>query len=456
MKKNFFTFFKIYLFNWFFILAFFLYNVVDDDTSFKQAFITFFELLFSNISFLIFSHFLFLIFSLVFLIVRYFFRLYKKKGIRPVLKGVLLKIILPFTIIYSSYSFIVYNNTNENFNYTWDTTVENNSGHSLEKYLKDGKHRGMSVFGWRKENKEAIDRLVKNNIEWATVIPFLYQDDDNSNQVRLRSKNGKWSRQDSIFIHAINDLHEKGMYAHLKPHLWLGDGWRSNLKITSKKDWDSWFESYEKEILHYAKMAEETNAELFCIGTELRSSILNNNHDKWISLIKKIRTIYKGKLTYAANWDREFKEVTFWKELDYIGIQAYFPLTKNENPELNEIKAGWERHIEKMEALSHEHDKPILFTEVGYKSEASATIKPWEWDSFFSSLTKKKSDRTQQLAYEAMFEMLWEKDWFSGAYIWDWGTRSKKENAAKSLNFSPQFKPAENTIAKWYGKSITN
>jgi hypothetical protein len=40
----------------------------------------------------------------------------------------------------------------------------------------------------------------------------------------------------------------------------------------------------------------------------------------------EIRKIYTGKLTYAANWD-DFDKVPFWKELDYIGIDAYFPLS---------------------------------------------------------------------------------------------------------------------------------
>jgi len=450
MKKKLITFLKVYIFGWIFMLTFFLFNAVDEDTSLSSALIFFFRS-FLNIVFLLFSHSFILIIYLIFLIIRYFFRIYRKKGWRMALKGMTLKLILPFLIIYGSFKFIINRNTFENYNYTWDATVENNSGHSKKHYISDGKHRGMSVFGWRKDNKEAVSKLVKNNIEWAAVIPFLYQDNENSNQIRLRNKTNTWSKQDSVFINAINDLHEKGMYAHLKPHLWLGEGWRSNLKITSEENWNTWFESYEKEILHYAKMAEQTNAELFCIGTELRSSVLNVKRERWLSLIKKIRTIYNGKITYAANWDREFKEVTFWDELDYIGVQAYFPLTKNKNPELHEIKNGWNKHIENLEALSKKYNRPILFTEVGYKSEVSATIKPWEWDSFFSKLTKKKSDRTQQLAYEAMFEVLWDKDWYAGAYIWDWGARSKEKYASGSLNFSPQFKPAQNIIAKWYG-----
>jgi hypothetical protein len=45
-------------------------------------------------------------------------------------------------------------------------------------------------------------------------------------------------------------------------------------------------------------------------------------------------------LTYAANWDK-YDQVSFWDELDFIGIQAYFPLTDQTNPSAEEIKKGW-------------------------------------------------------------------------------------------------------------------
>ena len=105
-------------------------------------------------------------------------------------------------------------------------------------------------------------------------------------------------------------------------------------------------------------------------------------------------------------------------------------------------------------SLSHKHNKPILFTEIGYRSDVSTTIKPWEWNSISNLLVNQKSDKAQQLAYEAMFAQLWDKDWFSGCYLWEWNTQTSEEYAKESFDFSPRFKPAENTIAKWYQKVV--
>ncbi len=318
-------------------------------------------------------------------------------------------------------------------------------------FVKDGKHRGVSVFGWDQDNETAIVELLRNNVEWVAVTPFFYQRDQQTVEINVPEEIGKWSRRDSLFIRSIQQLHAKGIHVQLKPHLWMRGGWRSNIKLPSDDAWDKWFESYRKNMIHYAQMAEMTKVELLCIGTELKTSV-KKQPKKWHSLVKEIKTIYSGKLTYAANWDGEFELIDFWHELDYIGIQAYFPLTKRKNPELDDIKRGWVRHIKKIEAFSKKHNTPILFTEVGYKSEAFATIKPWEWDSFYGILLNTKSNRTQQLAYEAMFELLWAKDWFAGVYIWQWDTRTPIENTHENLDFSPRYKPAENILAKWYGK----
>ncbi|MDT0607092.1 glycoside hydrolase family 113 [Croceitalea rosinachiae] len=344
-------------------------------------------------------------------------------------------------------------NANENYNFSWDDTLMNADLISNDFYKLDQMHRGMSVFGWDSTtNDAAIDSLIKANIEWVAVIPFIDQEDETSKTVRRPIQaNAEWSSRDSTFIETIKTIHKKGLHVQLKPHLWTFEGWRANLNLDSDVEWDTWFDSYEAYILYYARMAELTNAELFCIGTELKTSI-KRQPKRWIALIKKVRNIYSGKLTYAANWHDEYEFIKFWNELDFIGIQAYFPLTKNKNPDLETIEKGWPKHITKLEKLYQTYKKPILFTEIGYKSDARATIKPWEWGSYLSVLSEKKSDRTQRLAYEAFFKQLWHKNWFAGAYFWQWHTYSEIGDADLNLDFSPRFKPAENTMAKWYGK----
>ncbi|MBL4605233.1 MAG: hypothetical protein JKY02_06125 [Flavobacteriaceae bacterium] len=390
---------------------------------------------------LLLVHAIFILFYLFFLTSRYFIRVYKKKGIKTAIKQLFFRLITPILLIVITLKLILYNNNNEQFDYQWDATVENTSDTIQNLFSIDGKHRGMSVYDFGRSNRTTYTELIKTNIEWVQILPYFYQESETTKEIRTIKELGVWSRRDSAFIKGIQNLHTQNIRVQLKPHLWMSSGWRSNINFENEEDWNTWFESYKKTMLHYAMMAEKTQTELYCIGTELRSSI-KHQPKKWKELIKEIKSIYSGKLTYAANWDGEFNDVGFWDELDYIGIQGYFPLTEESNPDLESILEGWKSHVDTLKSLSEKHQKKILFTEVGYRPDASATKKPWEWGSVFSQFYQKKSEKTQYLAFEALYLQLWNKDWFAGTYIWQWN----------NSDFEIKGKPAENSVAKWYSK----
>ena len=452
MKKEIFIVLKIYLLTWLIVVGWFVVRSFSPDLSLSETFVQLWDLL-SYRQFVIAIHVFFGILYLLYLLIRYFVRIFKKNGFTKMLKQLFLRLALPVSVFVFTVNFIFNSNTTDNYKYSWNYDVENNTELASEYYKIDGKHRGMSVFGWRDNIDSSISELTKNNIEWVAVIPFLDQKDEQAEKMSAPQKMGHWSRRDSVFIKSIDMLHKRGINVMLKPHLWLTSGWRSNLKLKSRKHWNTWFETYKINMLHYAQMAEMTGVELICIGTELRTSI-EAQPEQWKQLIKEIRAIYRGQLTYAANWDGEFDKIDFWDELDYIGIQAYFPLTNHKSPSLNEIMDGWDAHIATLDSLHRKYDKPILFTEIGYRSDLSSTIKPWEWNSLKNMLNNQKSDQSQQLAYEAMFNKLWHKNWFAGCYFWQWHTHTSKENAEQSLDFSPRYKPAENTMAKWYKTAV--
>ncbi len=437
MKKEVFAVLKTYIFTLFVVCAILLFN--NKPARIAEMLLV----LFTNKKGLIFFHSLFLIFYLLFLLTRYFIRVYKKSGGIVMFKRLILRFFVPMLLVFLVIKYIIHTNSNENYAYTWDYSVENTNEISKDKYAYDGKHRGMSVYRIDRNDYSQIAKLVKTNVEWVSLFPYIYQEDQHSKEMRTPEKIGRWTRQDSVFIQSIKEVHRKGMHVMLKPHLWMSEGWRSNITLDTNADWNTWFESYRKNILHYAEMAAFTKVELLCIGTEFKSAV-KSQPEQWKKLIRDIKKVYSGKLTYAANWDDEFNLVDFWDQLDYIGIQAYFPLTKVESPDIESIKQGWNIHIDKLEAISEKYNKPILFTEIGYRDDTQATIKPWEWGSVFNVLYKKKSAKTQQLAYRALFEKLWHKEWFAGSYAWEWN----------SSDFPIKSTPSQNTIARWYGKEI--
>ncbi len=109
----------------------------------------------------------------------------------------------------------------------------------------------------------------------------------------------------------------------------------------------------------------------------------------WRYLIQAVRKLYRGKLTYAANFD-QFHQVTFWNELDYIGINAYFQLRDHleelDDPALfQRLVQGWEGVLSGLVTFRRDHqleDKPFLFTEIGYTYRANSTLQPWAGSGF--------------------------------------------------------------------------
>lgn len=110
----------------------------------------------------------------------------------------------------------------------------------------------------------------------------------------------------------------------------------------------------------------------------------------WRRVIATARATYRGRLTYAANFD-QVEAVGFWDALDAIGINAYYPLRDPESEPsgrgelLAALEAGWAevlRGIEQLRARRGLGEMPVVFTELGYTPRAGATAAPWAGHGF--------------------------------------------------------------------------
>jgi len=319
------------------------------------------------------------------------------------------------------------------------------------------KQKGAHLFGFR--DSMNFQLLSQNNIEWVTLVPWGFQFDYDSQVMNHHNGDSlRILRRDSSWIRRIKLVRSKGFKVFVKPHVWLDEPsagkWRSDIAPVNDENWALWKASYRDFMLRYAKIAEQTQAEMFCIGTEF-SKLSVNKPTFWKEIIQEVRTIYSGKITYAANWYDEYEKITFWDDLDFIGIQAYFPLVKNKNPTVQQISKGWNKYLSHMESITKKYNRPILFTEMGYKSTADSAIKPWEWIDYSNRETKKESPETQANCYAAFFNTVWKKEWFAGVHIWQLrndyeSDRSERRRNRVHLDFTPQGKIAEGVIAKGF------
>jgi hypothetical protein len=319
--------------------------------------------------------------------------------------------------------------------------------------LKYEFQKGICYVAWTENgysnvnSVKAMEQLASLGVEWVGLVTTWYQDRYNSTKIYPVTDK---TPSDESLIFAIRKLHELKFKIMLKPHLDLVEGegkWRGEIESDNPGDWQTWFKSYTDFILYYASLAAKENVELFCIGTELAQSTLGQP-ELWRDLIKKIREVYKGQLTYAANWDKEFKQLSFWDALDYAGIDPYFPLVCTMRPKTEELKIVWQDWVKEIEIWQKRIDKPVIFSEIGYKSARDATDEPWQ------HVAIGELDLELQVnCYQALLETFWDKPWFYGVYWWYWGTNPKM-GGELNRSFSPQNKPAQEVIKEWYSKPV--
>jgi hypothetical protein len=232
------------------------------------------------------------------------------------------------------------------------------------------------------------------------------------------------------------------MKVMLKPHVDIKTGqWRGDI-IPSLE----WFSSYKDYLVHYAKLANLYSVELFSIGTELVNTTTPNWQSAWEDIIKEIRGVFSGPLVYDANWD-EYKTIGFWDKLDFVGIDAYFPLTSKKDPTKEELTVAWKGYAMDIDKWLKEKqiNKPVIFCEIGYSSADGTNIQPW------SDLSKSEETIDQQEQADALDAMLTTCSafpWFKGFYWWNYFPQERWS----PLGYIIRGKIAEEVFSEWLKK----
>ncbi|MGB0839191.1 MAG: glycoside hydrolase family 113 [Chitinophagales bacterium] len=288
---------------------------------------------------------------------------------------------------------------------------------------------------------------TKVSANWMAVSPFGFSY-ANQPEVRFGTQQHWWGERPEGAAKIIEYAHNHDLKVMLKPQVWMRKGWVGGFEMTNEQDWQTWQQTYEDYILTFAKIADTMDVALFCIGTEYRIAAVERA-DFWRQLIQKVRKIYDGPITYAANWDN-YENIPFWQELDYIGIDCYMPLVEPLNPSINALKKAWKPKATKIKSFAQQQKRPIIFTEYGYMSVAETAWQNWENEKDRSRLTI--SMTAQENAFEALYQTFWDQEWFAGGFIWKWYHDQEHAGGINNKDYTPQNKPVETTIKKWYSK----
>lgn len=297
--------------------------------------------------------------------------------------------------------------------------------------------KGMSVPSW--QSNEYLDSRVTTSLlvlsdvgaDHIAVVPTWYQESKFTNQIYPTDN----TPVDSAILHIITAAQAMGYSVMLKPHLDVEDGtFRGEI---SPNDITAWFSSYGDFILHYASIAQQTDVDLFCIGTELKSLSARND---WIGIIDSVRSIYNKPILYAANWD-EYPHVGFWEYIDFAGIDAYFPLASDREATIEEYLENFDLWLYQIDDFQRNIDKEIIIPEVGFRSIKGSGVTPYDWQ--YHGIMDEVS---QAHAYQTILELLQRKQWLAGIFFWHWDPILKQD----SIGYTPYNKLAEEVLRRYW------
>ncbi len=343
-----------------------------------------------------------------------------------------------------------------------------------QQHQVDGKIKGFAFYGPKTPglSDTSFKDIKATGANWITIVPEIILNRYTLN-FQPDSLNQHWGETLDASIQAIRLARAQGLKVMLKPHMVLvkgndyaglyyeeevakaampeqnklkdktkGANWRGAFNPSNKADRNHWENNYRQYILMLAQLAEDNELDLFCIGTELKRSAIRHP-EFWRALIVEVRKIYKGPITYSANWD-EFDRIRFWEDLDYIGLNSYFPVNYKRKPGLIRSRYNWRKIKKRLKQISQKENRQIIFTEFGYRNVYYAGRHPWEHD-------EEKSipyDKAQLHLYQAFFKAFWREEWVAGGFSWKWFAETPKPG---NTTFSIQGKPAYGVVKYWYG-----
>jgi hypothetical protein len=332
----------------------------------------------------------------------------------------------------------------------------------------------VSYYNGGYANADSLPALAGTGAN-AVALSFEYGIDVQNSAVYA---DANYTESQSVIAATIAEANGHGMSVMVRPLIDFLDpskigsysvgAWRSTYNPTNVA---AFFASYKTMIVSVAQMAQTNGATGLSIGAELDQLTGPAYLSYWTDIITSVRAVFSGKLTYSSDWDDNISpwqgqhgltagtgnlttQVSFWSQLDYLGIDCYAPISDAANPTVAALVAGWtstpsdptslsvtgnQSLISYFASVATQAGKPLLFTEIGYESASDAAKQP------SGTSTNVYDPALQANLYSAFFEA-WQQSGNNalvGVYFWNWDPNVAEVGPGNGPNFSPQEQPAQ-------------
>lgn len=297
----------------------------------------------------------------------------------------------------------------------------------------------------------SVDKAVSTGVNYIILIIPITQSSIYSTDVQADSS----TPTDQSLTSAAAYIHSKGVNVAYSLHANTRDGqWRA---LINPSDRTSWFRNYGNQLTHFATLAQSNRVEEVVVGTEMSSmtipSINSTNTTNWQTMIKSVRGVYNGLITYSSQHEGYMSDgqvLEFWPQLDFIGISAYYSLGDN-NDSVATIESKWDRWSGAIESLASRYNKQVLFTEIGYVSQPNSLSDPGT-----AYMNGGSVDLTLQAnAYQALFNYWNQRAYMNGVAFWDWSS-DPNAGGPNDNGYTPQGKPAEQVMKQAFTTGVSS
>lgn len=267
--------------------------------------------------------------------------------------------------------------------------------------------------------KESINNIKSTGSNWISIpVPLFQESTDSSDLHPIYAYLATFDRvnetpDEKEINYAVTMAKNKGLKVMLMPTVELNrPGFISSALIGEEfapYQARRWFKFYQEELVRIAKIAEENGTDMICLGHNLKHLSYYERH--WNELIKAVKEVYNGKLTYSASTDTEFLKSGFWKELDYIGLIADFEFEITPETEKEHVSEKMSELIRISNYMNKVWKKKVLITRASTHPAHEVNEK---------NKIVKIHHGTQANYYRGILEEVQKHDHIVGVFFGDW------------------------------------
>lgn len=301
--------------------------------------------------------------------------------------------------------------------------------------------------------QQAVEAIYASGADAVALIVTIVQESYHS------------TRMVADFHHTPGDLelagmveafHQRGIRVMLKPMIECLDSvWRGHIKFPPAQqmiegvqtdNWSDWFGHYADCMGHYARLAQDTGVDLFCIGCELLGCEPQEAY--WPDVIARVRAEYTGPVTYNADQFRPGRPFVrnWFRLLDLLGVSFYTGVP-GAQPSADLIAEALRPSADALEAVSREIALPLFFAECGCRSVEDGTREPWRYD-----LVGAYDGAAQANYLQGVLQAFSDCPWWRGLMWWKWDEqqiRPQYNHPTGETGFTIAGKPAADVFRRW-------